>query len=558
MFKANQRVNDPGAFTTQLRFDEIVLEGNQPPTANADTATTDEDIAVDIDVLANDTDIDSDPIVVSSVTQGTHGAVTINPNGTVKYAPDPDFNGVDSFDYTITDGPESCQDIRDADDAAADGDFLIFPAGSNGQGFSVFCNDMAGAPSEYLTLINTGGNFNYSQYTAGGASPSTTNVRTSYTKVRLDPATLTVNIGDQTFSSSTGFLFHSPTTRGNVFPVSSMPYGVAIDCRGSFTSTGQANIDLTGTPFQVDDSFRVSGFNAAGSVNGVPGTGPALGQVVNLTGGGFCGGTHPLPPGNQAPRNNGGGFNLSLAFVGPSAGTAGTDTATVDVTINPGDLIIPTGTTLTLTEDTIHVNVIIEAGGILNAGSSTLTVLGDFTVNGTFNADTSMVAFNGTEKQTITGKPTYHRMEVDKTTTDDATKQLVGDGVKVEEELKVMKGQYEPGNSAEYKNVKLVQTGKMKPQASSTYYVKGDWTQEATASYTAYGSKIDFNGISGRQNLIVAGVVDMDVRLSNPDGVLAEETLVDETQKVILNLESQLDPSSTSTRLVLSGKKWPR
>ncbi len=65
-----------------------------------DTAVTNEDVAVDVDVLAND---GFEPgAEVSGVTQGSNGSVVINPDGTVTYTPDPDFNGQDTFEYTAT------------------------------------------------------------------------------------------------------------------------------------------------------------------------------------------------------------------------------------------------------------------------------------------------------------------------------------------------------------------------------------------------------------------------------------------------------------------------
>jgi hypothetical protein len=147
-------------------------------------------------------------------------------------------------------GPVSCQDIRDNNPSAADGDYTIWP---NNQEFVVYCHDMAGTPREYLTLVNTGGFYNYAQYTAGGASPGTT-VTTHYDKVRLDPTTLLVHIGDQTFANSVGELLHSGDDE-----VTSMPYGVAMDCIGSSSTTGRANVDLRGLPFEVDDTFALGG-----------------------------------------------------------------------------------------------------------------------------------------------------------------------------------------------------------------------------------------------------------------------------------------------------------
>ncbi len=77
---------------------------NDPPVAVADAATVGEDGSVDVTVLANDTDVDNDTLSVASVTQGTHGTVSINANGTVAYAPQSNYNGSDSFTYSISDG----------------------------------------------------------------------------------------------------------------------------------------------------------------------------------------------------------------------------------------------------------------------------------------------------------------------------------------------------------------------------------------------------------------------------------------------------------------------
>ena len=67
-----------------------------------DTAETDEDTPVIISPLDNDSDPQNDPI---SIVQATveNGTVEILDDGTLKYTPDPDFNGDDVITYTITD-----------------------------------------------------------------------------------------------------------------------------------------------------------------------------------------------------------------------------------------------------------------------------------------------------------------------------------------------------------------------------------------------------------------------------------------------------------------------
>ena len=78
--------------------------------AVADSANVDEDGSVVIDPLDND-QFETAPSLIS-VTQGTHGTVAINDNGTpldalddyVTYTPDADYNGADSFTYTASAG----------------------------------------------------------------------------------------------------------------------------------------------------------------------------------------------------------------------------------------------------------------------------------------------------------------------------------------------------------------------------------------------------------------------------------------------------------------------
>jgi regulation of enolase protein 1 (concanavalin A-like superfamily) len=80
---------------------------NGAPQAGADSAATDEDTAVVLDVLANDLDPDGDPLTIASVSAPAHGSVATNPDGTLTYTPDPDFNGADSFTYTLSDRVQS-------------------------------------------------------------------------------------------------------------------------------------------------------------------------------------------------------------------------------------------------------------------------------------------------------------------------------------------------------------------------------------------------------------------------------------------------------------------
>lgn len=93
-----------GAPTGTMGFTNIenVLVTNNTPDAVNDLATTPEDTAINIPVLNNDSDPNGDPLTVTTAT-APNGSVVINPNGTLSYTPNPNFNGPDVITYTITD-----------------------------------------------------------------------------------------------------------------------------------------------------------------------------------------------------------------------------------------------------------------------------------------------------------------------------------------------------------------------------------------------------------------------------------------------------------------------
>ncbi len=79
---------------------------NYDPVATDDSgasASTDQDTAITIDVLSNDSDPEGSIITISSVSNGSNGTVVDNGDGTVTYTPNIEFFGQDSFEYTIID-----------------------------------------------------------------------------------------------------------------------------------------------------------------------------------------------------------------------------------------------------------------------------------------------------------------------------------------------------------------------------------------------------------------------------------------------------------------------
>ena len=101
-----------GQATSTATVSITVTAANDAPVAHGDSAAVAEDsLATTFDVLANDSDADnlSGPVnaglTVSATTPASHGTVTVAGDGlSVSYTPNPDFNGTDSFTYTVTDG----------------------------------------------------------------------------------------------------------------------------------------------------------------------------------------------------------------------------------------------------------------------------------------------------------------------------------------------------------------------------------------------------------------------------------------------------------------------
>ena len=55
-------------------------------------------------ILSNDSDVDGDPLTAHSLSGPSNGIVNLNPDGSLTYTPNANFNGVDSFTYRASDG----------------------------------------------------------------------------------------------------------------------------------------------------------------------------------------------------------------------------------------------------------------------------------------------------------------------------------------------------------------------------------------------------------------------------------------------------------------------
>ncbi|MBN1581056.1 MAG: tandem-95 repeat protein, partial [Anaerolineae bacterium] len=78
---------------------------NAAPVAQNDTASTVRNVAVTVDVLANDSDTDGAlvPSSVTIVSTPANGSAVANADGTITYTPGAGFVGVDTLTYTVQD-----------------------------------------------------------------------------------------------------------------------------------------------------------------------------------------------------------------------------------------------------------------------------------------------------------------------------------------------------------------------------------------------------------------------------------------------------------------------
>lgn len=101
------RATDSDGATAEQSF-LITVRENTPPLAQPDSASTDEDTEVLIDVLANDSDAESDRLQLVRVSAPLYGRARVTA-GRVAYTPPADFFGTDSLAYTVSDGMDSAR-----------------------------------------------------------------------------------------------------------------------------------------------------------------------------------------------------------------------------------------------------------------------------------------------------------------------------------------------------------------------------------------------------------------------------------------------------------------
>lgn len=131
-------------------------------------------------------------------------------------------------------------------------------------------------------------------------------LRTEYARLRIDPETLTIDITDATFATTTG----GPLDLGGGVVVTNAPAGVAISCMGANGSSFSL-LNVTETPFRVKTQYVVAGTAANGYV-GVHRDQRWIETWVE----GECGSIVPTGM-TGLPVNLADGWQLELVYAGP-------------------------------------------------------------------------------------------------------------------------------------------------------------------------------------------------------------------------------------------------
>lgn len=366
---------------------------------------------LDLDVLADDSDPDGDTFTVVGVTDAAGGTVTVNPDGTVTYAPRDDFAGRDVFTYTIQDSQGSrstatvqVEVINTAPDAVDDAvsvpgatpavlDLVLNDTDPNGDALSVRSADTASAQGGTVSV--TGG---VATYTPAPGFRGTDTFTYVLEDVRggTDTATATITVTnnvpvatDDTVAATSGEAT-ALSVRGNdsdldgdtltVTLLTSPSHGVLVlnaDGTGTYTSTaGYTGPDSF--TYRVADGF--GGTDVATvtiSVNGYPvavddtastpsGTAVSVPVLVNDS----DPEDDPLAvTGTSAPAHGSAVIQASytVAYT-PAAGWAGVDTFTYDVSDGRG-----LEDTATVTVTTANANPVARADAVSTATDTAVT-----------------------------------------------------------------------------------------------------------------------------------------------------------------------------------------
>jgi Ca2+-binding RTX toxin-like protein len=126
---------------------------NLPAAVMADAYSVDEDGVLSVDaasgVLSNDSDIEGDDLTATVATGPAHGSLTLNSDGSFVYTPDADYNGADSFTYTVNDGTSTTAPVTV--------DLTVDPVNDAPKLVGYFTNSNAAIDAHFEDIISRAG-----------------------------------------------------------------------------------------------------------------------------------------------------------------------------------------------------------------------------------------------------------------------------------------------------------------------------------------------------------------------------------------------------------------
>jgi len=344
---------------------------NDPPIANPDSATVNEDSTNNpINVLANDTDPENNTLSVTSATAG-NGTTSILGNGTVRYTPNPNFNGQDTINYSISDGN----------------------GGNASSTVTVTVNPLPDAPvaNNDTATVNEDSTNNSINVTANDTD--------------ADGDTLTVTAASTatgTVSPSGGNVLYTPPP--NFAGQATISYTISDGNGGSASATVTVTVtNVNDPPVANNDTATVNEDSTNNIINVTANDTDPDGNTLTVTIASTATGTASPSGGNvlyTPPANFTGQATISYTI---SDGNGGTASAIVTVTVtNLNDPPIANNDTATVNEDSTN-NIINVTANDTDPDGDTLTVTVASAANGTATPSSGNVIyapnanFNGTD-----------------------------------------------------------------------------------------------------------------------------------------------------------------
>ena len=365
-------IDDGVSGTDTAQVIVTVAGGNVAPDANPDTASTIEDVLIeDIDILGNDTDLNGDPLTVTSAT-APNGTVTINGDGTLDYLPDPGFTGTDTIAYAISDG-----------NGGTDTSTVTVTVTAAPNTPPVANVDAAsGAPEVLIPNIDVLGND-----TDADGDPLTV------TGASAPNGTVTIN-GDGTLNYTSDVGFSGTDT---------ITYAISDGNGGTATSTVTVTIAANTPPDAVDDT--ASGFSEVliPNIDVLGNDSDPDGDPLSVTG--------ASAPNGTVTVNGDGTLNYTsdVGFIGTdtityaiSDGNGGSDTATVTVTVTA-----PVGGDPVAVNDSVTVSTDILAEDINILGNDSDPDGDPLTVTSAVSGNGATVVINGDGTLDYTSAPGF-------------------------------------------------------------------------------------------------------------------------------------------------------